>query len=57
MDVLAKAYPTIPLSGHSELVRRYLYLLGEETFKLNQTILQTHLDGHSLYILKLLSAR
>jgi len=24
MDVLTKAYPTIPLSGYSELVRRYL---------------------------------
>ena len=26
MDVLTKFYPTIPLSGDSEMVRRYLYL-------------------------------
>jgi len=32
MDVLTKTYPTIPLSGDSELVRRYLYIVTWENY-------------------------
>jgi len=33
MDVLTKTYPTIPLSGHSELVSRYLQSCAEHLWQ------------------------
>jgi len=40
MDVLAKTYPTIPLSGDSELVRRYLQCAFSSCLLLNPAGIQ-----------------